>query len=661
MRHRTWTAIALVLLTVSPAFAQSRLARQLRVEPNRTVVEFDAFAARAGTSLDMPLPGGRTARLQVQNVKPGAGSTILQAQAPGELPNSTELSITGAGAFGTIRANGRTYSVNTGADGLAEIIDLEAAGIREPEQTNDAIPAPAPEPGGPSQGDTAQAIPAGNAIVDIGMFYTPSMATRYGIGLAARFNALIDRLNLGLSNTNVPVSYLIGHIGPIDYAEATDNSDMLPDFRNGAGGMAHVTGIRVAKGLDIMSAHRAFDYPEHDGCGVGYVTAGGTNGGPITSAWRGGGWNIVSDGNAVGGENFGCSFNTTAHEVGHNMGLTHNREDASNPGVHSYSYGWRVPGQLRDIMAYPSGSGEMQYSVFSDPSVTICGGQPCGRPIGGPDEANNGESLRQQGRNVSLFYDRTSIGGELFASTLPSSRAVQVGATATAFATIINSGTTTATSCGIDIAGAPTGSFSYQTTDPATNQPVGAPNTPVSIPANGAQTFVFALNATATFNPNQIPVQFFCGNRRSATQVTGLNTLLFSASASARPDAIALALTPSSDGILNISGVGQAAAFVAAISNVGSTGAIRAAPSASASGVAVALSICQTNPSGACLSSPNTFVDVPSVPAGGTASFAIFATATGAIPFDPAGRRIFVTFTNGSSTVGQTSVAMRTP
>ena len=44
-----------------------------------------------------------------------------------------------------------------------------------------------------------------------------------------------------------------------------------------------------------------------------------------------------------------------------------------------------------------------------------------------------------------------------------------------------------------------------------------------------------------------------------------------------------------------------------------------------------------------------------------TPTFAIFATASGAIPFQPAANRIFVAFAANGETAGRTSVAVNTP
>ena len=66
----------------------------------------------------------------------------------------------------------------------------------------------------------------------------------------------------------------------------------------------------------------------------------------------------------------------------------------------------------------------------------------------------------------------------LGAAILPGSRAVQVNHTATAFATILATGTGTATGCAITPTNAPAGTaFSYQQTN-ASNVPIGTPNTP---------------------------------------------------------------------------------------------------------------------------------------------------------------------------------------
>src|SRR5262245_32528315 len=71
----------------------------------------------------------------------------------------------------------------------------------------------------------------------------------------------------------------------------------------------------------------------------------------------------------------------------------------------------------------------------------------------------------------------------LVAATLPTSRSVQVGTTATAFVTIINTDRNNiALSVSISLQTNIPASFTYQTTDSQTNALTGSPNTPVNIP-----------------------------------------------------------------------------------------------------------------------------------------------------------------------------------
>src|SRR5262245_13557297 len=249
----------------------------------------------------------------------------------------------------------------------------------------------------------------------------------------------------------------------------------------------------------------------------------------------------------------------------------------------------------------------------------------------------------------------------LAAAVLPSSRSVQVGTTATAFATIINGSSATATACALLLVTNLPATFVYQTTDPATNLAVGFPNTPVNIAAGAAQTYVFALTSSAPIPPTDVQLDFDCTNNNPGSIIPGLNTLLFSASNSPVPDIVALAATTSNDGILNIPGATGTGAFAVATANVGSAGSVTASADTGGASIPVNLFVCQTNPgTGACLAAPaNT--TITTINAGATPTFAVFVQGNGNVPFDPAGNRIFVRFKDGGGVIrGSTSVAVRT-
>jgi hypothetical protein len=249
----------------------------------------------------------------------------------------------------------------------------------------------------------------------------------------------------------------------------------------------------------------------------------------------------------------------------------------------------------------------------------------------------------------------------ILAAVLPSSRSVQTGTSATAFAAIANTGSVTATSCSISAITPVLATFSFQTTNPFTNQVIGSPNTPVNIPPPTVQTFVLSLRPNAAISPIDVQFNFDCSNTNPAPVVIGLNTLLLSASTTPVPDIMALASTSTNDGIVNVFGTTGTAAFAVATANAGASGNITAFVDTGGISLPVNLSLCQTNPgTGQCISATGPSVTTQ-INANTTVIFGILVQGVGNIRFDPVANRIFVRFRDDSGvTRGSTSVAVRT-
>ena len=255
----------------------------------------------------------------------------------------------------------------------------------------------------------------------------------------------------------------------------------------------------------------------------------------------------------------------------------------------------------------------------------------------------------------------------IVAAVLPSSRAVQVGATATAFATIINAGAETASQCGLQLSGAdPAGTFTFQTTD-VSNAPVGTVNGLVDIAPGASQSFVFAFTPSATFEPGgDLPLEFVCTNRASANVTPGVNTLWFSASATPVPDIIAISEVGAGSGLNSQAGVvdiidrQRNGAFVVATTNVGAGGTLVASAAPTDPSLPVTVRICQTNPvTGACLVPADDSVSLTIAP-GETPTFAVFVIGIVPVSFSPASNRIQVVFRENGAVRGSTTVAVRT-
>ena len=312
--------------------------------------------------------------------------------------------------------------------------------------------------------------------------------------------------------------------------------------------------------------------------------------------------------------------------------------------------------------------GSTQTHALVDGSPALDAGDPSGcRDIQG---AVLSTDQRGFARHVDSNNDgaaRCDIGAfeakELFvvAAVLPSSRSVQLDSPATAFATIINAGQAQATGCTISpITGIPA-TLTYQTTDPATNQVIGFLNTTVDIPAGAAQSFIFALTPTGPMAPTDVQLSFECANANPAPIHSGVNTLLFSASATPVPDIVALAATLNNDGIVNISGTNGMGVFAVAAVNVGAGDTLTVSADTGGAILPVNIFVCQTDPqTSTCLSPPA--ISVPAtILSNETPTFGVFVTGAGDVFFVPETNRIFVRFQgSGGVTRGLTSVAVRT-
>lgn len=248
------------------------------------------------------------------------------------------------------------------------------------------------------------------------------------------------------------------------------------------------------------------------------------------------------------------------------------------------------------------------------------------------------------------------------AAVLPTSRTVQTGKTATAFATIINPAGAAALDCSLGIWGSPVGGFSYSATNSTTNAVVGPLNPTLDIPAGQAQSYVFAISPTAALAEQDVKLRAACANHRPVAPVVGLNTLSFAATSTPTADIIALGATATGDGILHLGGINVPGAFPAASVNIGAAATLSVSVDTGATALPLTLSVCQTNPqSGACLSPAAQSVNV-GFQTNATPTFAIFATASQTVAFDPANSRIFLRFRDLSGNLkGASSVAVRTP
>lgn len=266
--------------------------------------------------------------------------------------------------------------------------------------------------------------------------------------------------------------------------------------------------------------------------------------------------------------------------------------------------------------------------------------------------------------DLATYVDAANPGctalSPLNAAVLPSSRSVPVSQPATAFASIINTGGD-ATGCGITPSSTPIipATFLYQTTD-ANNNLTGTANTPVDIVAGATQNYLIAITPSGAFDPTDLAFEFDCADTEPAAVVSGLNTLLISASVGPVLDIVALSATINNDGYVDIPGDSGTGVFAVAAVNIGFTGDVTVSSVLSDGALPVTVTLCETDGTGACLAAPTDTVTT-AIDTNATASFSAFVTGTANVADDPAANRITVQFEDGAGVVrGATSVAVRT-
>lgn len=667
----------------------------------------DIMHMDVGDRVTLNFAGGYEAELDRLDVQELGANVWVGRIADHTIHNRVLITQTNGFTFGQVRAPDGLYYIYPSSNGTHEILripdDAEFVEYREDYMVPDldTLQQLAASNSPPEGIDAPQAIPADvNDIIDVAVFYTDSFVARWGLASGGRVQYLVAFLDQALIDSGTNMRARLVHSDQFSITTETagqsqtlinlTGSDLTGQGRPVTQDLSAIRTARDTYGADL-AAILMRSQTGQSSCGVAWLNGGSSD--TIGDSSKLAGYSVnadwIRDTDTPSGSFTLCADRTFAHEIGHNMGMAHNVEDSSGvgSGVRAYAHGHRVDGSFRTIMAYDSGASETAVNYFSNPSITLCpGGAACGIAAASPvesggidapstsDPADVARAAREEGRNVTGF---NAVAPRVVSSVLPVTRSVQTGTTATAFATVINPAPTgsTATGCGLRLAGATSSQFSYQTTT-AANALTGTANTTIDIPAGGIQNFVFSVTSASAFSDNvntpgfypsvnnetDLFIEAFCGNRRSAEYTLGLNSLTFRASDTAPVDIVALAAS-GDPGRVNVPTTGTfVGAFAVAISNVGVAGSVTITGDTGSTTLPIAaIEICRTDPgTGACTDARETSKTY-SFTANETATFGIFVRGNGStIANDPARNRVFVRFASGGDPVGATSVAVRT-
>ncbi len=230
-----------------------------------------------------------------------------------------------------------------------------------------------------------------NTNVDVMVVYTA--AARNGAGGVSAIHSLIDlaiaEANDAYENSLIPVTLNLVYRGEVTYTESGSASTDLTRLQNsGDGHMDAVHAIRNQYGADVVCLFT--ETMESTYAGLGYLMA------SVSTNFSSYAFSVVRRTYAVGNYTF-------AHELGHNMGCAHDRQNSASQGAYDYSYGHRFVGTdsqtYRTVMAYSPGT---RIAYFSNPNVTYQG-TATGVAAGATNSANNAASISNTVPYVSAF------------------------------------------------------------------------------------------------------------------------------------------------------------------------------------------------------------------------------------------------------------------
>ncbi len=220
--------------------------------------------------------------------------------------------------------------------------------------------APKPEAGTASENDGKR--------IDVMVLYTPGIASKYSGTVQTKIQSLLDYGNLTFANSKVDTSFALVHSAPVNYPDDSpgDMGEALDDLTENIGVFSNVEALRDQYYADQVVLLRTF---VDEACGLAWV---------LNDSSPGYAYAVVHTGQKTDGSGWYCEDATYTHEIGHNLGCVHDRNNSSFPGRDDWSYGYQDPaGEFRTLMAYNCPGGCSRVEHIANPAI-MYKGKPTG-------------------------------------------------------------------------------------------------------------------------------------------------------------------------------------------------------------------------------------------------------------------------------------------
>ena len=371
-----------------------------------------------GDRIELRTEEGRQLDLTIQRVSRSTlGNYIIRSDDP-YFGKSIIVIDTEGRALGSVESAGVSYHIVTTSEGKSVLREKNTYGAerpidfgavekpRERESENELNIDTSTEAAPDGQADAMQAeeyeeagvvfpsFQSGEATLSILMYYDDSM-----LDATSRIDFITTVANdaFSESNTEITVNIVATKAVPID-DEAT-LSEVLSAMGDAATPFESIEADRSSYSADLVYAIKDSEPDDEDSCGVAYRGF-PLDYGPYRRFYEG---TVLWDTDASDGST--CSDLTFAHEVGHSLGLQHDRETETNDegeldvAYYSYGYGFKSVGSWKTVMAYGT---EPRLGKFSSPRLD-CQGSPCGRAATESGSADNLSALRNSRHPVAGF------------------------------------------------------------------------------------------------------------------------------------------------------------------------------------------------------------------------------------------------------------------
>jgi len=238
----------------------------------------------------------------------------------------------------------------------------------------------------------------GITVIDVMVLYTPASRELYPFGVAPRINELISVANQVYADSGVGISLRPVYQGLIDIDD-TLSMDALIDalLTRKQESLRVIDDWRERYGADLVMLMRPLQKGD-ERCGLAPV-GGYRTGGYFDPA--------IEREFAVSVIGINCSDDVVvAHELGHNMGLTHSHREDETGGTFEFATGYGVDNAFATVMALPAVFNvTARLARFSSPD-SLCQGLPCGIREGDPAPADAVQTLNSVRHQIAAYSPR---------------------------------------------------------------------------------------------------------------------------------------------------------------------------------------------------------------------------------------------------------------